>query len=54
MDLPPADPVKMLDAWMAWERGELTPGRVVADLKTNGIRQVLEDLVARTQPAADA
>jgi hypothetical protein len=51
MDRPPADPVKMLDSWMAWERGEITPGRVMADLKTNGLREILEGLAANAAPA---
>lgn len=54
MDRPPADPHKMLDSWMAWERGELTPGRVVADLKTAGLREILEGLAAAAQAPADA
>jgi len=44
MDRPPPDPVKLLDIWMRWERGEETPGRVMADLKTGGLREVLEHL----------
>lgn len=31
---------------MEWERGEATPGRTMANLKTGGLRQVLESLVA--------
>ena len=50
MDLPPADPRKLLASWMEWEKGETTPGRVMADLKTGGLRQVLEHLA----PAAAA
>jgi hypothetical protein len=46
MERPPADPVKLLDSWMEWERGEITPGRVMADLKTGGLRDVLEHLAA--------
>lgn len=46
METPPADPRKLLDAWMAWEKGEVTPGRTLADLKIAGLRQVLEDLAA--------
>jgi hypothetical protein len=41
----------MLDSWMQWERGETTPGRVMADLKTAGLREVLEQLVADSAPA---
>ncbi len=29
---------------MEWERGESTPGRVMADLKTGGLRDILEHL----------
>lgn len=29
---------------MEWERGEETPGRVMANLKTSGLREVLEQL----------
>lgn len=46
MDRPPPDPAKMLDQWMEWERGEATPGRVMANLKTAGLRDLLEALVA--------
>jgi hypothetical protein len=44
MELPPPDPAKLLEAWMEWERGEVTPGRAMANLKTGGLRQVLESL----------
>ncbi len=45
MERPPIDPRKLLASWMEWERGEITPGRVMADLKTGGLRDVLEDLI---------
>lgn len=54
MDRPPADPAKMLASWMEWERGESTPGRVMADLKTAGLRDVLEGLAAAHSAPADA
>ena len=50
MDRPPSDPAKLLASWMEWEKGETTPGRVMADLKTGGLREVLEHLVA--EPAS--
>jgi hypothetical protein len=53
MDRPPPDPAKMLDQWMEWERGEATPGRVMANLKTAGLRDLLEGLVAAKVDAAD-
>ena len=43
---PAADPVKLLAQWMDWERGDETPGRVMANLKTGGLRELLESLVA--------
>jgi len=51
MDRPPADPTKLLASWMEWEKGETTPGRVMADLKTGGLREVLEHLVSESAPA---
>ncbi len=51
MDRPPSDPAKLLASWMEWEKGETTPGRVMADLKTGGLREVLEHLVAEHTPA---
>jgi hypothetical protein len=46
MDRPPPDPAKLLDQWMEWERGEATPGRVMANMKTAGLRDLLEAAVA--------
>lgn len=38
---------------MEWETGETTPGRVMANLKTGGLRDLLEALVAQgDQPDA--
>ena len=44
MDRPPPDYQKLLADWMEWERGETTPGRVLANLKTHGMREVLDQL----------
>ena len=46
MDRPAPDPAKLLEAWMEWERGETPPGRVMATLKTGGLRDLLEQMVA--------
>ncbi len=46
MEVPTPDPSKLLQSWMEWERGEVTPGRVMANMKTGGIRVLLEELVA--------
>jgi hypothetical protein len=40
-------------AWMEWERGENPPGRVMATLKTGGLRELLEQLAAESQPSVD-
>ena len=43
---PPADPAKLLAFWMEWEKGETPPGRVMANLKTGGLRELLEALAS--------
>jgi hypothetical protein len=45
-EIPAPEPAKLLAAWMEWERGDSTPGRVMADLKKAGLRDVLEQLAA--------
>jgi hypothetical protein len=52
MDRPPIDPQKLLASWMEWERGETSPGRVLADLKTGGMRDLLDQLVAERAASA--
>jgi hypothetical protein len=42
MDRPPPDPAKLLEFWMEWERGEVTPGTVMKNLKHGGLRELLE------------
>jgi len=54
MDRPPPEPAKLLAAWREWEKGEATPGRVLTNLKTAGLRDVLEALVAQAEAAAAA
>jgi hypothetical protein len=54
MELPEPDPSKLLQSWMEWERGEVTPGRAMANLKTGGMRQLLEGLVAQRDKPAPA
>jgi hypothetical protein len=46
MEPPAPDPAKLLEAWMEWERGDTMPGRVMSNLKTGGLRVLLEVLVA--------
>ena len=50
-DRPPADPAKLLSFWMEWERGEELPGRVLANLKTGGLRELLEATVSAQHEA---
>ena len=52
MEIPPPDPQKLLEHWMEFERGETPPGRVLANLKTGGLRDVLEQLAAGAGPSA--
>jgi hypothetical protein len=48
VEKPPPDPRKLLAYWMEWERGETPPGRVMSNLKTAGLREMLEHLGAET------
>ncbi len=46
MDRPAPDPRKLLDQWQEWERGDTPPGRVMSNLKTGGLPELLSDLAA--------
>ena len=50
MDRPQPDPGKLLRLWMEWERGDVTPGRAMANLKTAGLRDLLEGMAAEAGP----
>jgi hypothetical protein len=52
VDRPPPDPAKLLEFWMEWERGDETPGRVMASFKTHGLRTLLEHLSAEAATPA--
>lgn len=54
MDIPAPDPAKLLEAWMEWERGETPPGRVMSTLKTGGLRDLLEQIVAQAPESPPA
>jgi hypothetical protein len=45
METPTPDPEKLLAWWMEWERGETPPGRVMSNLKTGGLPDLLRSLV---------
>ncbi len=57
-DRPAPDLTKLLAAWEEFERGEQQPGKVLANLKTAGLPEVLNELIASgwspTAPAPDA
>jgi hypothetical protein len=51
---PAPDLNKLLAAWEEFERGEQQPGKVLANLKTAGLAEVLDELIASGwTPAAD-
>ena len=54
VERPRPDAAKLLAFWMEWERGETTPGRVMANLKTAGLPDLLEALVSDTAAATEA
>lgn len=43
---PAPDLTKLLSAWEEFERGEQQPGKVLANLKTAGLPEVLNELIA--------
>lgn len=43
---PAPDLAKLINAWESWEKGEEMPGRVLANLKTAGLAEVLAELKA--------
>lgn len=45
-EAPAPDLQKLISAWEAWEKGEESPGRVLANMKTAGLQQVLQQLAA--------
>jgi hypothetical protein len=51
VEKPPIDPAKLLALWMEWEKGETPPGQVLANLKTAGMKELLEELTAQLQAA---
>lgn len=52
VEVPAPDPIKLLASWMEWERGDVTPGRVMANLKTGGLRELLESLSSHSAAPA--
>jgi hypothetical protein len=52
MERPRPEPAKLLAYWDEWERGETTPGRVMANLKTAGLPDLLRALIAEQTPTA--
>jgi len=46
MNRPIPDPAKLLSHWMEWEKGEITPGTVLKNLKVGGLRELMEQLAA--------
>jgi hypothetical protein len=44
-EAPAPDLQKLIAAWEEWEKGDQQPGRVLANMKTAGLPQVLRQLV---------
>jgi hypothetical protein len=49
MEHPAPDPAVLLATWMEWERGAVTPGKTLSELKRGGMRDLLEALNAKTE-----
>jgi hypothetical protein len=54
METPTPDPHKLLAHWLEWERGDTPPGRVMSNLKTGGMRELLEALAEQADAQATA
>ena len=53
-DRPAPDLTKVRAAWDEFERGEQLPGKVLANMKTAGLPEVLDQLIAQGwTPSAD-
>jgi hypothetical protein len=52
MERPAPDPAKLLAYWDEWARGDTTPGRVMANLKTGGLPDLLRELAGVPSPQA--
>ena len=46
MDRPPPDPSKLLAIWQRWEAGDAMPGKTLSELKTAGMPELLDTLIA--------
>ncbi|MGB1504669.1 MAG: hypothetical protein ACPHDT_04200 [Acidimicrobiales bacterium] len=45
MDKQTPDPAKLLGFWEEWERGDTPPGKVLSNLKTGGMPDLLKSLL---------
>ena len=45
MDKPAPDAAKLRGYWEEWEKGETPPGKVLANLKTAGMPELLRSLI---------
>ncbi len=52
-DRPPPDPAALLEEWMQFERGEVEPGRLIANLKKGGMKELLEELASAKDGSSD-
>lgn len=51
VERPPSDPVRLLDHWREAATGDITPGRVVANLKQAGMPDFLSSTLTGLQDA---
>ncbi len=52
-DRPAPDPAALLKEWMEWERGEVEPGRLIANLKKGGLKELLEAVASAKAESSD-
>jgi hypothetical protein len=54
VDQPAPEPAALLAYWMEWEKGETPPGRVISNLKTAGLKELLESLATAPDDRAQS
>ena len=50
---PAPDPAALFEEWMQWERGEVEPGRLLANLKKGGLKELLEEIANAKAGSSD-
>jgi hypothetical protein len=53
VERPAPDPAALLEEWLQWEKGEVEPGRLIANLKKGGLKELLEEQASAKAGSTD-